>query len=287
MTIPQTLIGVATLPSLVGGIIKCFDFFDSMLNPAGRKATADWLKNLPQESDACNWSGAFSGVVDLTFGKRPFSLCFFLRSCVASLIAFGLTLIFKVGFHPGWDHLWAMLGVGLLVNAIPDYSSLLISRSILREMTKDPRPGRVLGLIFLDILLKIFSATLIIYAGGVIIHYLLSWGHSVRWTEPWSQSLGVLGEFYDGFPFPTRAGSPPLYEICFYSSFFTSLWLCLYIVGGAITKAIYGSAKLWRIVVPFIDLDQTPLKSIGRIVAAVIGAGYVAIGTAYSLYKFV
>lgn len=258
-----------------------------MLSAAGRQAIANWLRNLPQKLEDCNWLEAFSGVVDSTFGKRPFSVRFAVRSCVASLIAFFVTLIFKVGFHPGWDHLWAMIGAGLLVNAVPDYSSLLISRSILREMTKKPRPVRVLGLVLLDAVLKLVSATLIIYLGGVILHYLLSAGLSFRWTEPWRQSLGVLREFYNALPFPTNAGSPPLYEICFYSSFFTSLWLWLYIFGGALTKVVVKSARFWRGVVPFVNLDklldQNPLKSLGRIVAAVVGVSYAAIG----IYKAV
>jgi hypothetical protein len=102
-----------------------------MLNDTGRAAITKWLKNAPSDVQDDSWPGALSGLIDNVFGERPFSLKFFGRSCIASIITVSLVwlvymrLQLRVG-NSVHDFVH-VIEAALIVSLMPDYLSLLVS----------------------------------------------------------------------------------------------------------------------------------------------------------------
>jgi hypothetical protein len=267
------LIDIAGLAAAATGIATAFEWVEGALNPAAKKAISDWLKNLPVESRFENWSSPLSHLIDHVFGPKPWSVKFFLRSCVASAIAVVVVSAIYYRAHPiPVDDLrdsLLVLGLFSIPNFLPDYGSLAISRTIVQRMVNKPTAGRVASLLAIDTVLKLIGATCVIYICSVFLHWLP--GHS---PHAWFEALGTLRGFYAGLPFPFRSGGGIQIGIFFYASFFTSIWVWFYVLGGVLIKGLVKTGRLWRWLAPYLDLDASPLKAIGRVIAASIGILY-------------
>jgi hypothetical protein len=270
------LIDISVLAGIAVSIAKPFEWVQGALNPAAKKAISNWLQNLPPDSQDDNWSSAFSHLIDRVFGTKPWSIKFFLRSCVASVIAVAIVVGIYVRAHPiplgDLQDSLAVLGLFSIPNLLPDYISLVISRAIVQRMAKEPTTARVAPLLVLDTILKVIGATCVIYICSVVVHSIL--GDSSR---PWFDALGTLRGFYGGLPFPFRSGGGLQIGIFFYASFFTSIWVWFYILGGVLIKGLTKTGSLWGLVAPFLDLDANPLKAIGRVVGVTVGMLYAVI----------
>lgn len=258
------------------GVAKGFEWIEGALSPEGKAVVSRWLTNLPPDAGSGNWPGAFSDIVDRVFTKEPASIKFFLRSCVASIIAFVVVVLTYARIHPesfeDMAHVWFALCLFAIASLVPDYLSLMISRSIVRRMAQHPNTTSVLALLAADTIFKTLLATCVIYVGSLIVMGILQGSHA--WALAWE----TVRSFYADFP-PFRSKSGPLTGILFYSSFFTSAWVWLYVLGGFLTKALIKTGRLWRLLTPFLDLNANPLKSIGRVIGAAtffIGALFVA-----------
>jgi hypothetical protein len=267
--IPSNLwpfIDAGGLAASAGTIAKGFEWFDGALSSKGRTAISQWLVNQSPEAAADNWSSAFSDIVDRVFSKTPLSLKFFPRSCLASLIAFVIVVTIYARIHPeSFDdlgHVGLALGLFAAANLIPDYFSLLISRGIVRRMAQRPNSTRVFALLLLDTILKAMLATCVIYIGSLIVSIIFPDGR--LWAAAW----GSVRSFYATFPPFRSGGGLPIFGLLFYSSFFTSMWVWFYVLGGLLIKALTRTGRLWRLVAPFLDLQVNPLKAIGRVVGA-------------------
>jgi hypothetical protein len=140
-------------------------------------------------------------------------------------------------------------------------------------MVRNASPWNVIGLLLLDSLLKCIGATLVIFVCSAIVNTTVEG----RGAHPLTGAFGTVVGFYRGLPFPFRSGNGLAYGIFFYASFFTSIWVWFYVVGGAVIKALVKTTTLWRSALQFIDLDGAPLKSIGRVVGVLL----------YIIYAFI
>lgn len=267
------LVDVAGLGAMAVGIAKAFEWVEGALSPAAIKAISNWLKNLPLDSEVGSWSGAFSNLIDQVFGTDPLSIKFIARSCIASVIAVAIivTIYVRARPIPIGDLADSLLVLGLfsVPNLFVDYVSLLISRSIVHRMADSPTTGYAVWLVVVDGILKVIAATCIIFISSALGNVL--WDSS----RPWFDALGTLRGFYRGLPFPFTSGGGLQYGIFFYASFFTSIWVWFYVFGGILIKGLARTGRSWQLVVPFLNLDTNPLKSIGRVTGATAVALYV------------
>ena len=63
----------------------------------------------------------------------------------------------------------------------------------------------------------------------------------------------------------------------FYSAFFTSVWLWLYVASIVIIKLLRSIRAAWVKVVPYLDIEKKPVIAIGRVAGLLAGAGYAVI----------
>jgi hypothetical protein len=273
LSIPTTLLDISALGAAAVGISKGFEWVEDALSPDGKKAISEWLRNRSEGSHVSDWSSAFLHRIDQVFGVRPLSFGFFVRSSIASVIAVAIvvaiySLAHRIPIQAVEDSL-PFLGLCLIPNLPFNYLGLVSSRAIVKEMVKNPTPGRVVRLLVLDTVLKIIAATCVIYLCSVFLYWAAE-----KSPRPWLEALGTLRGFYGQLSFPFRSGGGVQYGLFFYASFFTSIWVWFYVLGGLIIKGLTRTGRLWRLIVPFLNLDVAPLKAIGRVVAATLVALY-------------
>jgi hypothetical protein len=270
-----------TFVGIVAGAAKASDWLDSMLNDTGRAAITKWLKNVSSDAQDDSWSQALSGLIDRVFGERPFSFKFFRRSCVASFVAVGLVSIFYVRVRLRSHLHIALLQVffnSFIFGLIPDYLSLLTSRAILILISRNPRLLRIVLFLLADALIS----PLISIGGMLTIMVLIS---TVEPSFSINHPLQVIPDFYHAFfswrAFTFSSGTVlDQLSVLFYSSFFTSIWLWLYVIVGFAMKATR------RIhVSQYLDIDKKPLGCIGKMSGLVLASLWaIFIGVEHTLH---
>lgn len=268
-----TVIGVIT------GVAKAFEWCGAAISPQGQKQLSQWLRNVPGDSQIDAWAEVFPNLIDRVFGTRILSLKFFLRSCVASLIAVGIAaLLCGILTHgaiysqmnPITRAVFYFLILALISNCIPDYLSLLISRQIVRTMKNHTTPLAVLSLLVADLLLTGLIA-------GVAI--ILAFNTTFVLTTFNADFVNTIYGGYLAYLFSPRQWqialqAPGLLVILFCASYCTSIWVWLYVVSSVVVRVLHRVRFIWVKIAPFLDLDRRPMKAIGRVAGVVAGVGY-------------
>ena len=270
--------GVSAL-GIVTGTAKSFSWLDGMLNDRGRKAIAHWLMNAPEDASHDSWTNVFPSLIDRVFGPRVLSIKFFLRSCVASAIAILVVSVIMIRGIEGWDWDTARTEIPQLLifsigsNMLPDFCSLVLSRAVLRMMERWPTPGAITVLLGLDTAL---TGCIGLVSGNLGLFVMLI-GTQNQVTL--RQVLGNLLETeFLGEATLREAGLSGAMiismRIFFFSAFFTSVWVWLYVVSGVLLKMIRRVGMVWRNVSPYLDIEKRPLKALGRIAGLLAGGAY-------------
>jgi hypothetical protein len=273
----------ATVLLIIGGVAKVFEWLEGGLNEEKKGALASWLRDTRVDSKAESWTTVFPSLIDRVFGTRPLSIEFIFRSCIASLIAVALTVVFYARAH-GINPLHSpdttlLVGSAVISNCIPDYLSLLVSRAIVKWMARNPRSIRVAYLLLLDV-----AVTAIIAVGSAWLAELCV-GATMMWNDGHLDSLGIFWEYMlkklpykPGFFAIFRSSSPAnVFTTFFYSAFFTSVWVWLYVVSAAVIKLLHKTQAFWTHLLGFLDLDEKPLSSVGRVAGLLAGASYLTL----------
>jgi hypothetical protein len=261
------IVALGLLVGLPTGIITWFNTIDKHLTEQGRKAIGNWLRNLSAHVDTAAWPKIYSDLIDKLFGPRVLSLRFFLRSCLASVISFVFVIASYASLTktPLPEILEAREFLLLaIVNIIPDYCSLLISRKIVLKIatprSANPHKNRLSVLLLFDGLLKAMTATAATYLVAVFVHAVY-----MRDPTPWLNARESIKSFYhDGFC--SSNGTP--YGLYFYGSFLSSSWIWLYLLGGVLTKAILKKNRAWASLGNLIEIH--PLQVVGFVAAATV-----------------
>lgn len=276
----KTLFDGVTVTGLATGTAKVFEWFDKMLNDKARLALSRWLKNLPRDPDLESWTLVFPKLIDRVFGPDALSLSFIFRSCIASVFAVtAVTLIWirsSLGpRHVDRDTLVAYLSgvlfeliLAFVVNFVPDYCSLLISRLIVRRMAKTSSVVATIILLLLDTISTAFLAFFFTSAAYMMALFLMggvSGGDSEQTT--------ILDILNFRRPHPIGQYALPL----FYSSFFTSIWVWLYVIAGLSVKTLRSMSFVWARIRPWLDIDQKPMIALGRVAGSLVAATYALI----------
>ena len=236
------------------------------------------------------WPDEFATLFDRVFGQRHLSWQRFYRSCLATTFALLVTLLaflIVAGVSP--SEYWAnwktsrymviWLVILPTVNFIPDYLSLIETRFLIGRLRSNPSLIRVVLFLCLDL-----GATATIFCIFYSLFYLLS---SIplsnladyRWNDV------VYAFRYTGSVLLKWSTSPELdinrvsrFEtgIVYFTTFFTSVWLWLYVLAGIVAKILERILRYpWHwLKEGFLDLENKPLQSLGWVASGLVFIGF-------------
>jgi len=246
-----------------------------------KKVTA-WIKGL-EVSSRNDLPQTFADAFDAVFGRRHFSLRCFFRSSVASFAFVIILQILFMSLNP-WEA-GQMLAepivfldiflFTIILNLLPDYLSLLETRFILRIMTKTSSTLRILILVIADF---IFT-TVIIVVVLLVIQFIVS---SEFFTEPAGPAVAdafhyTVYLFRCGFAFSPMDDSDVTLGIFFYSTYLTSFWIWLYVLGLAIARILARLAMVWSGLKGFLNYTEKPLRCLGFLSMILVTVIYILI----------
>jgi hypothetical protein len=255
------------------------------------------------------WADSFIDLFDATFGDRFFSWRFFLRSCLATTLIFAAIILIYIGYGwitqaslqelygktvrisgaTLWT-VWQWLILIFLGNLLADYLSLMGTRLVLGWILGCGVTRRILG-VLADIAL-----TFVIYFGVASALYAIEnlWQNDIALSRQLNYVLG--SEIYGGANSWTArnttlfavfqlvfwdtdgwAGSrldfghlyADLYRISFITTFFTSVWIWLFLLTGVIGRLAFAGHGALRRFGRLFDVKKHPVVTIGWFLAAV------------------
>lgn len=200
----------------------------------------------------------FNKAFDRIFGYKHLSNQCFLKSSLASLIVVIVMLI-------SWSFLYPTSLMATIIdepkffvvffilvtilNFIPDYVSLFQTRLILNYIEHA-------GIRWLSVLLVLdLIITGLIFAFGLVIFIILTRGSVDLYFSLLS----------DMIQFRCLGNRPPL-GILFYSTFFTSVWLYLFLAASISVKFLHSMGRIGNWIMTIIEVEKKPFQSMGLII---------------------
>lgn len=292
LSIPPVLLYAASWITITGGVWFLFERAETVASDEVKAAISRWLRNLDPAAALTNWPATFAAVFDRVFGERHLSWRCFSRSCIGSLVSVIIVTFFWTAIRPSDFNQMVILPLrydpskisilflflfafGTMVNFIPDYLSLLETRYIIRWMRRRHSMLRAFAFLTLDLTVTVTIGLAAFLGFFVLVRYM------AMGDVPTGYTLGLLEEFRgrvisfslrgdygeEAFLF-TFAG------ICFYSTFFTSVWVWLYALSGAAVKLTeYLGTGLSRLRA-ILDIDNKPLRSLGFVSMLLVTVAY-------------
>ena len=199
-----------------------------------------WLMGAAEGS----WSQTFCRLFDAIFGENHFHRTCIARSVLASLIAvIGLWVLMgssgaldeRINSSKGF---WDIIVIGLFVNVLADYVSLLETRYILGQMHR-------VNSIFGQFLVLLIDAVI---SGLIIVGFLRLYGF-------------INGE---AFSFAELLGAFSIFAVFFYSTFVTSVWTWLYILSTWVMR-LFTRLKLNKL----LAVTERPYFVLGLVMAPI------------------
>jgi len=308
LSIPQIIIYFASFGAIVGVIWFLFEKTEATLTTKSKRHISRWLRSVNPQNAVASWPETFAEVFDHIFGNRHLSRKCFTRSCLASLISvLILTAIwwairptqFKAFWESGtvFEAILSVYLIGIIINLLPDYLSLLETRWLIKKMIEAQRTIRVI--LFLGIDVFITSLIFLIFIAlsmfavyivrGIFPNFLDLVDHSpvpVRNLMIRVMELKMTTSAYkewlihflgNSLPLTTDMVGEPSPGIWLYSTFFTSIWAWLYAISGFLAKLgekLFIGFKWFK---RTFDIDHHPLSSMGIIAIIVVFLVYLIV----------
>ena len=186
-------------------------------------------------------------------------------------------------------------------NFLPDYFSLVFSRTILKRMARNPTGTRIVILLVLDTLGTALIATCALWLSGRIAQAVTSVDciriifRLPKGLQPWAgkvrHALAIMtihlffgeADFKTYFSLALRFHHP--LSVLFYSAFLTSIWIWLYVASAVLIKIAHRVRPLWLKAFPYLDVERRPMQAIGRIAGIMAGIGYCILLVAQSALR--
>jgi hypothetical protein len=273
----------ATFVGIVTGVAKGFEWVDGGMSEEGRHRLGQWLKNVSGIEQIDAWASVFPTLIDRVFGPKALSWRFFNASFFFSLIAVLITSLISIAHYglfefsslsrranEGTSGTFALiLAFAFMLNFVPDYLSVIISRFIVRMMARRPTTLNILLLLFLDTFLTVIvaflSLTIVlallgmpaeVFPFGSILHHPIEYAWITVQMAAWVFRLD------------------PMMRVFLLASLFTSVWVWLYVLASALIRILRKIGFVWVKIVPFLDVEKKPVIAIGRVAGLIAGIGY-------------
>jgi hypothetical protein len=293
----RSVFGLGSVFALASGTYYLFAFLDRNASATARAEIAAWLNTVPSTGPTtlrhteAEWLRVFTWSFDQVFGRKALSWQRIRRSWVIStVVVIGLTLLwaairreqfYALLTHADRDTLGIFKGVlftAYILNLAPDYISalqthLLItyfqSRKLLLSWTipvliADAAFKTVIFLIAYTVFVAIFAT---LYAFFKEIRDVWSATGFTTLESAWK-------EFFKFGPYLSaqNPGNPSL-GIFYYSTFFPSVWLWLFMVSMYVFKALFALLRFLGLTRWLFDIERYPLRVIGIIASGLIRLG--------------
>lgn len=283
-TIERILLLAGAWIALSGGITLLFERVGNTASQEGKKRAADWLKSLAKKStsktivESPQW---FIEAFDSIFGEKHLTLRCFLISCVISISTVILITILYVTLFPtsflneleveSIKYGIAVVLIGaLFFNLFPDYFSLLETRWILHHV-KHSNFKKLCGFLILDAII-----TGLVFLCAILIVVIVA---SIASGDPIPINFGKLEPFvleiYELFSTMIRLETALC--IFFYSTYFTSIWLYLFIASSISIKFVYSMGSFGNWLMGFLDVDNKPFRTMGITITAYVTLSFAII----------
>lgn len=275
------------------GIWFLFVKLEETLRPEIKTDISNWLSNLNPEKKLANWPTAFASIFDGIFGKKHFSWRCFSRSCIASILAVLMLTILWWALNPegfygyfyrfGFDSLVGSLVLYILLsfcfNLIPDYFSLLETRYIIGKLRNVHSTPKIIIFLVIDLVATVFIFLVGAAIGIAIITIIYG-------QDNYEETLtGFMGMFLSGITMDVSNDYIPVnMGVWFYSTFFTSVWIYLYVISGMIVKAGSFIGILASCIRKIFDIDKKPLRSMGYVSIAFVSLAFLIVPFAKLLF---
>ncbi len=266
--------------ALVSGLMTLFSFAEEVTKSEVKSAVTKWLLNINVEGSFSNWPGQFAGIFDGVFGKRHISFRCFWRSCIASISSVVIVLLVVKGVRSdlGYRDLYPLAFLPFLIiilNFIPDYISLLETRLLIRWLSKKYSTFRIFISLVFDFLITTIIWAIWFFSLGTF--YLC-----LYFKEPNMLFVSFFaGLFFRLLPFlfynPYVAYKPEhiIVLALFYSTFFTSVWVWLYVFSGLVVKALNRIGIGLNIFKGMLDIEKRPIRSLGFLICILISTLFI------------
>lgn len=279
--------------AILTGIWLLFSKAEDLAKTKTKTDIASWLKNSDLEEKLANWPTTFASIFDGIFGEKHFSWRRFSRSCVATCAsALILTLLWWVvdseGFiacftvnettHVTLDII-TMLFLLFALNLIPDYFSLFETRWILRRLEKTKSSMIILGYLIMD-----FVATASIFIIGYVLVCIMFFPVNIMGTDYGLNPLDSPRFLYDGIAMRSVSSGYITLGIFFYSTFFTSIWIYMYVISGMVVKVgVYLKFSV-GFLGKFFNIDDEPIRFMGYVCMVIASLIFLIVAFAKLLF---
>lgn len=254
----------AAITSGVGGL---FILAEQVTRDDAKKNVSLWLRNMDTPASTVNWADEFGRMFDAIFGEKHLSIRCFLVSSAASVISVVIIgiLMFSIVPNEIKEELFPeTLTVGLIFyiayvgvfNSVPDYLSVLESRMVISFIkTSDKTSTTIIAVIF-----DAIFTPLIWIISFLLLLPLISWLFFD--ADSWWSIIGIIWQGISGL---SNIDSELDYFLLILigSTYFTSVWIWLYLIGGGAIKSYYYLTKTTKLILRPFDLEKKPLLSLG------------------------
>ena len=261
------------------GIYRLFSVAEETIIDEKKSDFSKWLKNISFNS-SIKWVNYFILLFDTTFAYKKSRKTFIIRSIITSvLIALILTLIHEsrnsnsTSFYTNKGFL--AFGLLLFLNGIPDLVSLIETRYILSILEKINSLPKQIFLLFIDLVL-----TIGIYFGCIyLLYYLGALGELLFYgsTEIMINDFIFRVFSEESLTLNPQKGENSFFGISFYTTFFTSIWIWIYIISVAIIRIVTKLFNGLNLFKGLLDIENKPFKSLGAISILLITLAYVVL----------
>lgn len=218
------------------------------------------------------WPDTFISVFDSIFGNQHFSWFCFKRSVIASFISITIVTLIWIAFSEQrfLEFLefiatspisnWYLIIVisAIIMNTIPDYLSLLESRYIIKIMSNKKSNATILILLFVDLIITgiIFLFFMLIGRNVALILTVDGYYNYIEtkgFLDYFISDSILVFEFATGFRI-TIVGTIPD-SIWLFSTYFTSVWVWLYIFTGFMMRVGRAFDIAMNVVKEYLNLE--------------------------------
>lgn len=263
------------------------------------------------------WPQQFVGLFDSVFGEKHLSWKCFFHSCLASMVAVLITTLiwraidFNI-FFGSWDLSTPLVNVeidtpnesvetiisplflfilGVPLNLIPDYVSLLETRYILGLKSFSKSLFSILGFLLVNLLATVaifISWFALVIKTNVLPIVTIHPMHDdlLKYLAPSEDFTAGVGNLFSAIVFLLSENYfHGFMFILFCSTFFTSVWVWLYALSyPAVRPPARAADRTWRALTYLVDIDNKPILSLGTISIVLITLGYL-VAAPFVLYQ--
>ena len=262
------------------GVFRIFKEFGEAAPDKTKQELANWMLNI-NKMETPPLHLYFIYLFDYIYTLRHLSWKCFYRSTItsiliyssslASLVIFSLLLnddLFMLSFIDSDYVEFALIYVivFLVLNLVPDYFSLLQTRYTLKLLKNSKRIKRWVLVLVMDLVFSMLIFILLLAYPSYEIYELIEYWRTFMGGEKKS-----FVEFYTS---ELEHNVLPILIPSIISSFFTSIWLWLFVLAGIVSKCLSFSKLGFRLLTQHLNVKQKPFRSLGIILTIIMTIVY-------------